>query len=63
MAETDNTSYRTAIAITFAVSITCIAATLRFLARKLNKIALGADDYVMLVGAVSLCTYDGHRTC
>lgn len=54
MADTDNISYRATIAIIFAVSITCIAVTLRFLARKLNKIALGADDYIMLVGAVSL---------
>lgn len=54
MANTDDKSYRTTIAIAFAISITCIALTLRFLARKLNKIALGADDYFMLAGAVSL---------
>ena len=53
MADTDDKSYLTTIAIIFAVSLTCLAVSLRFLARKLNKIPLGADDYVMVVGAVS----------
>ena len=54
MAASDDRSYLTTIAIAFAVSITCIAISLRFLAKKLHKIAFGADDYVMVVGAVSL---------
>ena len=53
MAASDDKSYLTTIAIVFAVSITFIAISLRFLARKLHKIPLGADDYLMVVGAVS----------
>lgn len=53
MADTEDKSYLTTIAIIFALSLTCVAVTLRFIARKLNKIPFGADDYVMAVGAVS----------
>lgn len=53
MADTDDKSYQTTIAIIFAISLTCIAVSLRFLARKVNKIPFGADDYVMVVGGVS----------
>lgn len=53
MAASDDNSYLTTIAIVFAVSITFIAISLRFLARKLHSIPLGADDYLMVVGAVS----------
>lgn len=48
----ENRSYLTSIAIGFAISITCIAIILRLLARKVQKLALGADDYVIIVGAV-----------
>lgn len=53
MASPDDKSYLTTIAIAFAVAITCIAVSLRYLARRLHKIALGADDGFMAVGAVS----------
>lgn len=53
MAATDDKSYETSIAIAFAVSMTCLALGLRFVARKLNHIPLGADDYFMVVGGVS----------
>ena len=46
-------SYLTSIAIGFSVSIACVAVSLRFLARWLHRISLGADDWWMMVGAVS----------
>ena len=55
-------SYLTTIAIVFAIAITCIAVILRLLARKLNKIPLGADDYCVLVGAVSFLTFSGNNS-
>ena len=48
----ENNSYRTSIAIGFAIPITCIAVFLRLLARRVQKLAFGADDYVIIVGAV-----------
>lgn len=53
MTSIDDRSYLTTIAIAFAVSITCTALSLRFLAKKLQKITFGVDDYVMMMGAVS----------
>ena len=53
MAQSDDKSYLTTIAIAFAVSITCIALSLRFLAKKFQNISVGLDDYFMVVGAVS----------
>lgn len=50
----ENHSYLTSIAVGFAIAITCIALFLRLLARKIQKLPLGADDYVIIVGAVSL---------
>lgn len=50
----ENHSYLTSIAVGFAIAITCIAIFLRLLARKVQKLPLGADDYVIIVGAVSL---------
>ncbi|MCJ1404062.1 hypothetical protein MMC11_007287 [Xylographa trunciseda] len=52
MSSSDNNSYRTAIAVGFAIPIACIAVFLRLLARRVQKLSLGADDYVILVGAV-----------
>ena len=52
MAAQDDKSYLTKIAIGFSIAITCIAVALRVLARKLHKIAIGADDYAIIVGAV-----------
>ena len=57
MANTDDISYRTTVAIVFAVSITCIALVLRFLAKKLNRIPYGADDHVMVLGAVRVTAH------
>lgn len=44
-------SYLTTIAIAFTVAITFIAVTLRLTARKLHRIPLGVDDYLLLLGA------------
>ena len=55
-------SYLTTIAIVFAIAITCIAVILRRVARKLNKIPLGADDYCLFVGAVSFLTFYGNNS-
>lgn len=49
---TENTSYLTTIAVGFAIPITVIAVVLRLLARKVQKLYIGADDYVIIVGAV-----------
>ena len=53
MSTSDDKSHLTTIAIVFAVAITCVAISLRFLARKLQKIPLGPDDFCMVIGAVS----------
>ncbi|KAL9117370.1 MAG: hypothetical protein Q9187_006091, partial [Circinaria calcarea] len=50
--DTENNSYLTAIAVGFAIPITVIAVVLRLLARKVQKLYLGADDYVIIVGAI-----------
>lgn len=50
----EDKSYLVMIAVGCAVAITCVAVTLRLLARRLQKVPLGADDYVIMVGAVSL---------
>ena len=47
--------------IVFAIAITCIAVILRLLAGQLNKTPLGADDYCLFVGAVSLLTFHGNN--
>lgn len=48
----ENRSYLTSIAIDFVIFITCIAIILRLLARKVQKLALDADDYVIIVEVV-----------
>ena len=55
-AQTENGdhSYLVLIAVGFAIAITCTAITLRLIARRMQKVPLGADDYVIMVGAVSL---------
>ena len=53
MAATDDKSYLTTIAVAFAVAITAVAVILRFWARSLHKVAIGADDYFIVVGAVT----------
>ena len=53
MSASDNKSHLTTIAIVFAVAITCVAISLRFLAKNLQKIPLGPDDLTMVIGAVS----------
>ena len=52
-------SYRVSIAVGFAIAITCVAIFLRLLARKIQKVPLGADDFVILAGAVSLASANG----
>lgn len=52
----DNNPYRVSTAIGFAIGITCIAVTLRLIARKMQKVPLGADDFAILAGAVSDAT-------
>ncbi|KAI9694169.1 MAG: hypothetical protein M1822_003440 [Bathelium mastoideum] len=47
-----NHGYRTYIAVGFAIGITCIAIFLRLLARKVQKLALGWDDYTIFLGAI-----------
>lgn len=49
----DNNSYRVYIAVGFAIGITCVAIVLRLLARRVQKVKLGADDFVIMIGAVS----------
>ncbi|MCJ1312094.1 hypothetical protein MMC25_005768 [Agyrium rufum] len=49
----DNHGYRVYTAIGFTVGITCIAILLRLFSRKIQKTALGADDYFILAGAIS----------
>ena len=53
MSASDDKSHLTTIAIVFAVTITCVAISLRFLARSIQKIPLGPDDLSMVIGAVS----------
>ena len=53
MANTDDVSYQTTIAIMFAISIASIAVSLRSLTREIGEIAFGADCYLMVVGVVS----------
>lgn len=36
------------------IPITCIAVFLRLLTRRVQQLALGADEYVIMVGAVEL---------
>ncbi|KAL8837308.1 MAG: hypothetical protein Q9170_002565 [Blastenia crenularia] len=48
----DDNSYRVSIAVGFAIGITCVAITLRFLARRIQNVSLGADDFVILAGAI-----------
>ncbi|KAL9045094.1 MAG: hypothetical protein Q9214_001820, partial [Letrouitia sp. 1 TL-2023] len=55
----EDKSYLVMIAVGCAVAITCLAVTLRLLARRLQKVPLGADDYVIMVGAA---TYAGYQT-
>lgn len=50
---TDNRSYLTTIAISFAVTISCVAIFLRLLARKVQRLPILADDYTIIAGAVS----------
>ena len=50
----ENHSYRIQIAIGFAIPITCIAVFLRLLARHVQRLALGVDDYVIVLGAVGV---------
>ena len=52
MAATDDKSHLTTIAVAFAVAITVVAAMLRFWARWLHKVAIGADDYFIIMGSV-----------
>ena len=47
-------TYLTTIAIVFTIVITVVAVALRIIARRMKKIPLGADDYWIFVGAVSL---------
>ena len=61
MTGTDKSSLTT-IAIVFAIAFNCIAVILRLLARKLNKIPLGADDYCLFVGAVIFLTFYGNNS-
>lgn len=62
MAATDDKSYLTTIAVAFAVAMTAAAVILRFWARLLHKVAIGADDYFIVVGAV-IRTLPWHRIC
>ncbi|KAI9667984.1 MAG: hypothetical protein M1821_000804 [Bathelium mastoideum] len=50
--EDQNNGYRTYIAIGFTIGITCVAIFLRLLARKVQKLALGWDDYTIVLGAI-----------
>ena len=52
----DDKSYQTVIAIALSIGITIVAISLRLLARKFNRIPLGIDDYLILLGAVCLFT-------
>ena len=49
----DDHSHLIWVASGFAILITCVAILLRLLARKVQKLPLGADDHFILVGAVS----------
>ncbi|KAI4170321.1 MAG: hypothetical protein LQ343_005074 [Gyalolechia ehrenbergii] len=48
----DDNSSRVMIAVGFAIGITCVAIALRLLARRIQKVPLGADDFVILAGAI-----------
>ncbi|KAL8665200.1 MAG: hypothetical protein Q9202_002422 [Teloschistes flavicans] len=48
----DNNAYRVYIAVGFAIGITCVAIVLRLLARRVQKVKLGADDFVIMIGAI-----------
>ncbi|KAL8682520.1 MAG: hypothetical protein Q9186_001467 [Xanthomendoza sp. 1 TL-2023] len=48
----DDHSGRVFVAVGFAIGITCVAIALRLLARKMQKVPLGADDFVILPGAI-----------
>ncbi|KAI9710159.1 MAG: hypothetical protein M1820_002961 [Bogoriella megaspora] len=50
--KSQNNGYRTYIAVGFTIGITCIAIVLRLLARKVQKLALGWDDYTIILGAI-----------
>lgn len=50
----ENRSYLTSIAIGFVIPITIIAVVLRLLARHVQKLTMGADEYVIIAGAVVL---------
>lgn len=45
-------SYRVYVAVGFAIGITCVAIVLRLLARRVQKVPLGADDFAIMLGAV-----------
>ncbi|KAF2230137.1 hypothetical protein EV356DRAFT_520173 [Viridothelium virens] len=46
-----NNGYRTYVAVGFTIGITCVTILLRVLARKVKKLSLGADDYMIFIGA------------
>lgn len=47
-----NHSVRLTVAIGFAIALPIIAVALRIYARKLNRLKLGPDDYMIILGAV-----------
>lgn len=51
-AEYDDNSYRVMVAVGFSIGITVIAIILRLLARKIQHVPLGADDFTVVAGAV-----------
>lgn len=48
----ENRSYLTSIAIDFVIFITCIAIILQLLTWKVQKLALDADNYVIIAEVV-----------
>ena len=52
-----NQSYLITIAIGFSIVITTLAIFLRLVARTLHNVYLGADDYAIVLGAVSYKEY------
>ncbi len=51
-AEYEDNSYRVMVAVGFSIGITVIAIILRLLARKIQHVSLGADDFTVVAGAV-----------
>ncbi|KAI9686303.1 MAG: hypothetical protein M1820_010659 [Bogoriella megaspora] len=47
-----NHGYRIEIAVGFSIAITCITIVLRLLARKMKRLQLGPDDYLIILGAI-----------